>query len=218
MKKNAHYVGVDEKYIPEDEKYVDNSVNDELKGMVNDGLKSAKDYISDKDNQEKIKNTGRKGLKILKGVGIGYLAFFLLVIVLVITIFVITFTSMAKINKNKDDNMNKVNNIIDTAIDKTQGNESADISSQNASSFNSDLEMYIGTRYGNSVSRLLDNVVTKIKKNSNYSIKVLYETEVLTVPEDIVNLKKKLEDTKKYEISFDYDANGFINKVTITNY
>ena len=31
MKKNAHYVGVDEKYIPEDEKYVDDTVADDIK-------------------------------------------------------------------------------------------------------------------------------------------------------------------------------------------
>ena len=53
MKKNGQYVGVDEKYIPEEEKYVDNSVNSEIKDLVNDGIKSTKNYVSDKDNQEK---------------------------------------------------------------------------------------------------------------------------------------------------------------------
>ena len=65
MKKNGQYVGVDEKYIPEEEKYVDNSINQEVTELVHDGIKSAKDYISDKDNQEKIKKAGKKGLKFL---------------------------------------------------------------------------------------------------------------------------------------------------------
>ena len=65
MKKNGQYVGVDEKYIPEDEKYVDNSTNSEIKDTVNRGINAAKDYVTDKDNQEKFKRTGKKGLKIL---------------------------------------------------------------------------------------------------------------------------------------------------------
>ena len=57
MKKNGKYVGVDEKYIPEDEKYVDNSLNDEIKNDMNTMYRGAKEYVSDKENQKKIKNT-----------------------------------------------------------------------------------------------------------------------------------------------------------------
>ena len=45
MKKNGEYVGVDEKYIPEEEKYVDNETNKEIKDSINDGLRSVKDYV-----------------------------------------------------------------------------------------------------------------------------------------------------------------------------
>lgn len=39
---------------------MDNSINQEVTELVHDGIKSAKDYISDKDNQEKIKKRVKK--------------------------------------------------------------------------------------------------------------------------------------------------------------
>ena len=60
MKKNGEYVGVDEKYIPEEEKYVDNETNKEIKDSINDGLRSVKDYVTDGDNQKEIKKTCKK--------------------------------------------------------------------------------------------------------------------------------------------------------------
>ena len=82
MSKNGQYVGVDEKYIPEDEKYVDNNLNNEIKNDVHNMYQGAKEYVSDKDNQEKMKNAGKKSLKIAKGLGIGYLVFVGIVIVM----------------------------------------------------------------------------------------------------------------------------------------
>lgn len=214
MKKNGQYVGVDEKYIPEEEKYVDNSVNSEIKDLVNDGIKSTKNYVSDKDNQEKIKNTGRKGLKILKGVGIGYLIFIGLIILMVIVTFVIVFSNFFKMDRQSDKLFNEVTNIIDKVDDSNNsGHSSYDISS-----FNNDLEIYQGTKYGSSVLKLLDNVVTKIKKNSTHPITVVYDNQTISNTNDIVSLKKEFDTTAKYEISFDYDSEGFINSITIVNY
>ena len=67
MKKNGQYVGVDEKYIPDEEKYVDNETNKEIKDAVNDGLNSVKNYLTDEENQKKIKKTGVRVFKIAKG-------------------------------------------------------------------------------------------------------------------------------------------------------
>lgn len=214
MKKNGQYVGVDEKYIPEEEKYVDNSVNSEIKDLVNDGIKSTKNYVSDKDNQEKIKNTGRKGLKILKGVGIGYLIFIGLIILMVIVTFVIVFSNFFKMDRQSDKLFNEVTNIIDKVDDSNNsGHSSYDISS-----FKNDLEIYQGTKYDSSVLKLLDNVVTKIKKNSTHPITVVYDNQTISNTNDIVSLKKEFGTTAKYEISFDYDSEGFINSITIVNY
>lgn len=122
MKKSAQYVGVDEKFIPEDEKYVDNSLNGEIKDTINDGIKSAKDYLSKDENKQKLKNTGKKVLKVGKGIGIAYLSFIGFIFLMVILVFILVFSSFFKANDRFDETYNKVestmNGIIDDTINK----------------------------------------------------------------------------------------------------
>ena len=80
------------------------------------------------------------------------------------------------------------------------------------------MEIYSGTSYGSQVFSLLDNVVTSIKKNADHLITVTYGAITTSNTDEITTLKKQLDSTSKYEVSFDYDSNGYINKVTITNY
>ena len=81
-------------------------------------------------------------------------------------------------------------------------------------SFNNTLEMYSGTKSKFFVEHLLDEVVTSNKKNADRLITVVFGEYSTTVPEEIVNLKHSLDDGK-YEISLDYDDDGYINKVTM---
>ncbi len=121
MKKNGQYVGVDEKYIPKEEKYVDDEANEEIKNSINDGILSAKDYITDKDNQEKFKKAGKKGVKILKGIGIGYLAVISFIIIVFITIFFIAISNFIQNKKRVDDFNDIYNQTLETI--KNQQNE-----------------------------------------------------------------------------------------------
>lgn len=118
MSKNAQYVGVDEKYIPEDEKYVDNTLNEEIKGTINDGIKSAKNYLSKEENREKIKRTGKKGLGVAKGIGIGYLCFIGFVFIMVIIVFILIFSNAFKVNQRADEIYNSSENIINDIMEK----------------------------------------------------------------------------------------------------
>ncbi len=60
MKKNAHYVGVDEKYIPENEKYVKESIADDLKTDLKESY------------QNMDKEKAKKNIKLVAKVWIGY--------------------------------------------------------------------------------------------------------------------------------------------------
>lgn len=60
MKKNAHYVGVDEKYIPEDEKYVKEIIADDLKTDLKESY------------QNMDKEKAKKNIKLVAKVWIGY--------------------------------------------------------------------------------------------------------------------------------------------------
>lgn len=193
---------------------MDNSINQEVTELVHDGIKSAKDYISDKDNQEKIKKAGKKGLKFLKGIGIGYLAFLGFVILMALIIFIVILTMFFKINNNADRILDDTTNVIDSVNDTDHSGDSL----YEISSFNGDLEIYKGTKYGTTVSILLDNVATKIKKNKDHPISVIYGSTTLSNADEIIALKKQFDNMTKYEISFDCDSDEFINTVTIANY
>lgn len=60
--------------------------------------------------------------------------------------------------------------------------------------------------------------MASIKKNSDHPIVVVYNDQTISNANDIIAIKKEIKETSKYEIVFDYDNEGFINKVTIINY
>ena len=227
MKKNGEYVGVDEKYIPEDEKYVDNETNEEIKDSINDGLRSVKNYVTDKDNQEKFKKTGKKGLKVLKGLGIGYLVFIGIVVVLVVSVFVLVFVNMAKMNNRADDVFEQAGTIIDTVTDEMDNNSNINNNNNNSDqtndgynkiqvkTFNAPFELYSGSQSGFFLENLIDKVVTNNKTESDHIITIVYNETMTAVPDEITALKQNFEDSKEYEVSLDYDKDGFINKITI---
>lgn len=219
MKKNGQYVGVDEKYIPDEEKYVDNETNKEIKDAVNDGLNSVKDYLTDKDNQEKIKKAGKKGFKFLKGVGIGYLVFIGIIIAFAIGIFVLVFVNMAKMNDRADDAANQSNSLIDKVKDEmdnqiNSGEITDQFSKAEINAFNASFELYSGSQTGLIVDTLLNKIVINNKKEEHI-ITVIYNDITTAIPDDITTLKENFEDFEEYEVSLDYDTNGFVNKVTI---
>ena len=108
----------------------------------------------------------------------------------------------------------RANGIIDRGINTI--NEQSD--KMDADDFNFGLESYSGTKYGSLVTSLLDKVVTKIKKNTNHPITVIYGSTTTSKPDEITSLKKQLESSKQYEVSMDYDSNGYISKITIADY
>lgn len=226
MKKNGQYVGVDEKYIPEEEKYVDNEINGEIKDSINDGFRSVKNFVTDKDNQEKFKKTGKKGLKVLKGLGIGYLIFVGIVILLVVSIFVFSFVNIAKMNNRADDLHDSAGSIIDKVTDGINNNSNSSNNSNpgqttdgyskvEIKAFNAPFELYSGSQPGFFLGILLDKVVTNNKTEADHIITIIYNETLTSMPDEIITLKQNFEDSKQYEVSLDYNTDGFVNKITI---
>lgn len=82
-------------------------------------------------------------------------------------------------------------------------------------SFNSQYEFRTGTKWGSSVASLLDDVITNNKTNKKHIIKVVFGEITTTDHNEIKNMKRKLDDFTDYEVSLDYDDNGWANKITI---
>lgn len=212
MKKNSEYVGVDEKFIPEDEKYV----NDSILG-----------------SREESKNKIKKGLKIGLGVWAAWviiaIAFFVIIVILIFNysknmnkqIFEMFNSATGQIKNEEQNDPNKMINemqqVTDTMIGNINVQSNITNNDINKQSFNATLEMYIGTEYGASVGNLLDKVVTSNKTNKGHIITVIYKEITTTSEDEIVNIKHSLDNFTEYEVSLDYDNNGYINKVTIKN-
>lgn len=227
MKKNGQYVGVNEKYIPEEEKYIDNETNKEIKDSINDGLSQVKNYVTDKDNQEKIKRTGLKGMKILKGIGLGYIIFLGIIIILAIIVFVIVFANMTKANNRVSDIYNQSNSVIDKITDEIDddSNKNNDITNSKPENskynekdikvFNAPFELYYGTQVGSFLQALLNKIIANNKTETEHIITIIYNETVCVSEDEINTLAQSLDENKEYVVSLDYDSEGFVNKITI---
>jgi hypothetical protein len=149
MKKNGEFVGVDEKFIPENEKYVNESL------------------LGDKE----------KSQKIAKRFGIGY---FVMMFIPIIVFIIMATLMMSGNNKRK---------------------------------FNMNFQYMQGERTG--ADWRLDEVITNNKTNDKHIITVVYKEQTYITEDEIITLKRLLDDITKYQYSVDYDENGYINRITI---
>jgi hypothetical protein len=69
------------------------------------------------------------------------------------------------------------------------------------------------------ITDTIDNIVTNNKTQKKHLIAVKYNDKETTNPDEIKNIKKEACSNvwKYYEISFDYDKNGYINVMNIEN-
>lgn len=88
-------------------------------------------------------------------------------------------------------------------------------------SFNSTFEINQGTKSGMFAKSQVDNIIKNNKKDKEHLIEVIFDgTYYGTDPSNISNVKNNLREFngnkfQEYEISLDYDDNGYVNKVTI---
>ena len=202
MRKNGEFTGVDEKYIPEEEKNVNKSVS---------------------GSKEKMSNS-------TKAIIIGGICFGVIILAIIIFILSIPFrifnTSRNLINNTQgiiDDTKDQISSVIED-MDKEDGiiNDAknqilSEANKQMIQNFNDEFERYGGTKQKATISALLDKVVTNNKKEKEHIITVKYNETVSNKTEDIVKIKHSLETGKMYEVLLDYDEDGYVNQVTISD-
>lgn len=87
--------------------------------------------------------------------------------------------------------------------------------------FNRSYEFWSGTQTSAIVSKIIDDAITNNKKNNEHLIEFMFDgTSYGTDANNIKNIKNSLKDfngheIQFYEISLDYDGNGYVNKITI---
>ena len=206
MSKKEEFTGVDEKYIPK------NEVNEKSESKNSD--------------------------KTVKNIAIGYIIFLVILFGLIIASFIgigfFAFSTFNKFNAVKDNMLSEFEEKGSAMVDKFNSKENSidvkknedEISKREeevlkkekemeALSFNSSIKSMQGTQSKFVLSNYLDEVVTKNKTNSKHSITVIYKEITASSEDDIIRIKHSLNEDNKYEVSVDYDSDGFINKITI---
>ena len=90
------------------------------------------------------------------------------------------------------------------------------INKQDVSDFNFYFSNINGTQSGFMLKNSLDKIIT-INKTKERKITFKYNEIETQDPEVIKETKKKIDDRKNYEISVDYDEDGYINLITVEN-
>lgn len=115
---------------------------------------------------------------------------------------------------NMQEGMNVISNIIGGNFSEQIGQQQNKVSVQ---AFNGKIELYAGTSNPLFAVAMLDNIITSNKTNDK-KVEVKYNGTKTTDESKIKNIKQqinKLQMQQKLEITCDYDAEGYIYKVTI---
>ena len=82
-------------------------------------------------------------------------------------------------------------------------------------SFNSKYENYEGFTNGFFVKNILEEAYKNNKKNGEKIVVISYNGEETSDSEKIKQARETLEDFTEYEVSVEYDDDGYVNKVII---
>lgn len=122
------------------------------------------------------------------------------------------------IKEESNKHINKVNQQIQDVQNKIKEEEAQ----EEIDDFNRDFEVWVGTETEDGASFQIDTVIKNNKKNSSHLIEVVFDgTSYGTDPSSIQSIKNSLSTwtadnhLQHYEVSVDYDSNGYINRVTI---
>lgn len=124
--------------------------------------------------------------------------------IIIIIVFLIFFLVIGLMISNIYNYSHIRSNVIETK------NESIDVDM-----FNIQFSGMNGQKSTFFINDYLDEIVTNNKKQEHI-ITVKYQDKETSNPDEIIAIKKSLDESKQYELSTDYDQAGFINKLTIT--
>lgn len=207
MKKNGEYVGVDEKYIPEDERYVSDSNNKTEKTVMKIGLGMAIVWVV-----MGILIFGTVIFIMFKGFGIFN------------NIFNMANNQISNTANTINDKQSQIDNQIsniDNRIANAENEMNNQIEQQQLQSkinqHNRTLQnLYTGTKNGFQIKNALNKVIS-INQTSDKKIIVVYNETNTQDSSEIGTLSKEFDDFTDYLVTYDYDSEGYISTMNISN-
>ena len=181
------------------------------------------DNLSIEEAKEKVKqikkNNNEGGRKFI---------LYILIIVFIVSVVTLSYRIVSSIKERNDaikEEMKKEKEAMENEIKNQQKNVQKQMEeSKNQiakEKFNGDYEFWSGSQTSTPVSNIIDSAVANNKKNTEHLIEFIFDgTSYGTSPESIKTIKSNLKDfegynIQYYEVSLDYDNDGYVNKVTI---
>lgn len=125
------------------------------------------------------------------------------------------FSIFNNVLNNQDDNIDQFNNFI-SDIKGMYDEESEKMENDsNKRVHNMQFESYAGTKATIFVKTVLDRVISNNKKTPEHIVTFVYNNEETTDETRIKEIKKSLDEWGEYEISIDYDENGYVSRLTL---
>lgn len=178
-----------------------------------DGIKS--DDARVKKEEEKMKPEKKERKFIL------YIMIIIFVASSVTLIYRVGLSLKDKFDAIKEESNKHINN-VNQQIQDVQNKIKEEEAQEEIDDFNRDFEVWVGTETEDGASFQIDKVIKNNKKNSSHLIEVVFDgTSYGTDPSSIQSIKNSLStwtadnNLQYYEVSADYDSNGYINRVTI---
>lgn len=157
---------------------------------------------------DETRETLKKGGGFLLKVGSGYFIISCIVCLVIILLVVFGFVKIFSLASSQIDNRNLDNSVVDR--DSSFGDD------MEIQMFNGSYELYSGSQSKFFIESLLDLVVANNRKNGAKIISVVYNDINTSSSDEINELKGNLVD-KDYQVSLDYDDNGFVNKIILSD-
>lgn len=153
---------------------------------------------------------------------------YILIIIFIASLAFLTYRVGTDIKAKKDEIKEEIRKEKEKAEKEAQeikdeikkNNEESDLKFDK-NSFNSNYSFYSGTQPGQSVSMLIDNIINKNKTEKDHLVELVFDnTSYGTDPDNIKQTKNMIQtfsgyNIQYYEVSIDYDDDGYVNKVTI---
>lgn len=172
--------------------------------------------IKKEDSPKKKKNGDRKFI------------LYILIIIFIASLSLLVYRIGTDIKAKKDEIKEEIRKEKEKAEKEAQeikdeikkNNEESDLKFDK-NSFNSNYSFYSGTQPGQSVSMLIDNIINKNKTEKDHLVELVFDnTSYGTDPDNIKQTKNMIQtfsgyNIQYYEVSIDYDDNGYVNKITI---
>lgn len=153
---------------------------------------------------------------------------YILIIIFIASLAFLTYRVGTDIKAKKDEIKEEIRKEKEKAEKEAQeikdeikkNNEESDLKFDK-NNFNSNYSFYSGTQPGQSVSMLIDNIINKNKTEKDHLVELVFDnTSYGTDPDNIKQTKNMIQtfsgyNIQYYEVSIDYDDDGYVNKVTI---